>query len=54
MITAQDGGKVVNLTHRPPLHILIRKIDGTDQFRDSAVDERMVLKWILKKQGARL
>jgi len=20
MTTAQDGGKVVNLTHRPPLH----------------------------------
>jgi len=36
------------------VHILIKKTDGTDQFRDSVVDGRMVFKWILKKQSARL
>jgi hypothetical protein len=36
------------------VHILIRKTDETDQFRDSAVNGRMIFKWILKKQGARL
>jgi len=36
------------------VYILIRKNDGTDQFRDSAVDGCMVFKWILKKQVARL
>jgi hypothetical protein len=30
------------------------KLKGTDQFGDLEVDGRIILKWILKKQGMRV